>query len=36
MLIGKKFPQNVRALRVVAEKILRPISEDNPHAGDWH
>ena len=36
MLIGKKFPQNVRALRIVAEEILRPILEDHPHAGDWH
>ena len=36
MLIGKKFPQNVRARRIVAEEILRPISEDHPHAGDWH
>ena len=26
MLSGKKFPQNVRALRFVAEELLRPIS----------
>ena len=27
MLNGNKFPQNVRALRIVAEEILRPILE---------
>ena len=25
MMIGKKFPQNMRALRIVAEELLRPI-----------
>ena len=25
MMTGKKFPQNVRALRIVAEELLRPI-----------
>ena len=25
MLIGKKFPQNIRALRIVAEELLRPL-----------
>lgn len=27
MLSGKKFPQNVRALRIVAEEVLRHIFE---------
>ena len=36
MLNGKKFLQNVRPLRIVAEGILRPILEDHLHAGDWH
>ena len=27
MLTGKKFPQNVRALRMVAEELLRPYLE---------
>ena len=25
MMTGKKFPQNMRALRIVAEELLRPI-----------
>ena len=25
MLIGKKFPQNVRALRILMEEMLRPV-----------
>ena len=25
MMIGKKFPQNVRALRIVAEELLKPV-----------
>ena len=25
MLIGKKFPENVRALRLLLEELLRPI-----------
>jgi len=29
MLSGKKFPQNVRALRIVAEELLRRIVQDN-------
>ena len=28
MLLGTKFPQNVRALRMVAEEVLRQVSED--------
>ena len=27
MLIGKKFPQNIRALRLLAEELLRPVFE---------
>ena len=30
MLIGKKFPQNVRALRIVVEESLRKIICNNP------
>ena len=30
MLTGKKFPQNVRALRMVAEEALRGIIQDKP------
>ena len=29
MLSGKKFPQNVRALRIVVEELLRRIVQDN-------
>ena len=29
MMTGKKFPQNVRALRLVAEELLRPILSSN-------
>ena len=29
MLIGKKFPQNVRALRIIAEELLRSVFEEN-------
>ena len=29
MLEGKKFPQNVRALRLLTEELLRPIIENN-------
>jgi hypothetical protein len=32
MLSGKKFPQNVRALRIVAEELLRMIVQDNDMA----
>ena len=32
MLSGKKFPQNVRALRIVAEELLRRIVQDNDMA----
>ena len=32
----KKFPENVRVLRIFAEEILRPILENHSHAGDWH
>ena len=28
LLSGKKFPQNVRALRIVTEEILRPVLDD--------
>ena len=30
MLSGKKFPQNVRALRLLVEELLRPVFEKNP------
>ena len=30
MLTGKKFPQNIRALRMVAEEALRGIIQDEP------
>ena len=30
MLIGKKFPQNVRALRIVAEEALCGLIQDKP------
>ena len=31
MLTGKKFPQNVRALRMVAEEALRGIIQDKQY-----
>lgn len=31
MLSGKKFPQNIRALRLVAEELLRPIFMAHPN-----
>ena len=30
MLIGKKFPQNVRAMRMDAEEILRQVMQNTP------
>jgi len=30
MLTGKKFPNNVRALRMLVEELLRPVFEENP------
>jgi len=30
MLTGKKFPQNMRALRMLAEEILREVLDDHP------
>lgn len=30
MLIGKKFPDNIRALRMLVEELLRPLFEKNP------
>ena len=30
MLTGKKFPQNIRALRMLTEELLRGIFQDNP------
>ena len=29
MLNGKKFPQNVRALRIIGEELLRKIIQDS-------
>ena len=29
MLTGKKFPQNVRALRMLAEEVLRGVIDNN-------
>ena len=30
MLNGKKYPQNVRALRILTEEVLRPLIEEDP------
>ena len=30
MMSGKKYPQNFRALRMIAEEVLRPVIENNP------
>jgi hypothetical protein len=34
MLSGKKFPQNVHALRIVAEELLRNSVQDSDMAGN--
>lgn len=35
MLNGKKFPQNVRALRLVAEELLRKVLQENPYMSTY-
>ena len=35
MLSGKKFPQNLRAMRMVVEDLLRSIVPAKKREGDW-
>ena len=34
MLTGKKFPQNVRALRIVTEEVLRDVIKEAVNESD--